>query len=567
MTPERRIHARRILYSPEYLDMGADNGGMVVNLSEGGLGFQSVSPVIPLTEIPISFSLGTGYRIDVKVRVAWVSDEGKVGGAVFGKLSKDSQSLIREWVAKANADHETDHEDRVLYAVPEAEGHATHEAAPSIAARAVGIVDQEANESREPITKASVLGIEEVAAQNGVMLPSYGSKSSEVTAELPLAHEASQPTPETAAAPTAPSLQDSSKIAPTRPATQDVIAAAPRNDGSAADLLQRRTISGERAPEQKPEHQPTSRFSAVPSISAWSRKSAPESIKRQNVQSNASPLSPLRNTENIFARSPSPDEPVHEKSGSAKLFVIALIIAAAALGAFYVRTHRRQIGTAIAQIGAKVAGSPAVSSGPPASAAAIPLAKSQNSSVASPAPVKGTPPDSQGDAANTKAAIPARTAAQSAARQATNTTASSALVPAADKSATPVSSAPNKAKTVVQTPLVTGSNQATHGASKGANLAPASAASLLAGQSDYQRAEQYLNGQGVTQDYSEAAQWFWRSLEAGYTNAALPLANLYLDGSGVSRSCTQARILLDAAAQKNNAQAIQRLAQLPENCQ
>ncbi len=76
-----------------------------------------------------------------------------------------------------------------------------------------------------------------------------------------------------------------------------------------------------------------------------------------------------------------------------------------------------------------------------------------------------------------------------------------------------------------------------------------------------------MNGTGVTQDYAQAAQWFWRSLEAGYTDAALPLANLYLEGNGVSRSCTQARILLDAAAQKNNAQAIQQLAQLPDNCQ
>lgn len=111
------------------------------------------------------------------------------------------------------------------------------------------------------------------------------------------------------------------------------------------------------------------------------------------------------------------------------------------------------------------------------------------------------------------------------------------------------------------------SPQTAHDPSKNQNATLTPASSLLAAQSEYQRAEQYLNGTGVTQDYAQAAQWFWRSLEAGYTDAALPLANLYLEGNGVSRSCTQARILLDAAAQKNNAQAIHQLAQLPDNCQ
>ena len=89
----------------------------------------------------------------------------------------------------------------------------------------------------------------------------------------------------------------------------------------------------------------------------------------------------------------------------------------------------------------------------------------------------------------------------------------------------------------------------------------------LPGQSEYNRAEQYLNGKGVEQDPAEAAEWFWRSLETGYTQAAIPLADLYIAGNGVSRSCTQARILLDAAAQKNIPEAIKKLGELPENCQ
>lgn len=92
------------------------------------------------------------------------------------------------------------------------------------------------------------------------------------------------------------------------------------------------------------------------------------------------------------------------------------------------------------------------------------------------------------------------------------------------------------------------------------------AAGPYSGQAEYQRAENYLNGKGVDKDPAEAAEWFWRSLEAGNTTAAIPLADLYLQGNGVSRSCTQARILLDAAAQKDNPEAIRKLQQLPESC-
>jgi TPR repeat protein len=77
-----------------------------------------------------------------------------------------------------------------------------------------------------------------------------------------------------------------------------------------------------------------------------------------------------------------------------------------------------------------------------------------------------------------------------------------------------------------------------------------------------------LNGTGgVAADPTEAAELFWRSLEKGNTDAAIPLADLYLQGKGVSRSCLQARILLTAASNKGNAEAIQKLRELPENCE
>lgn len=90
----------------------------------------------------------------------------------------------------------------------------------------------------------------------------------------------------------------------------------------------------------------------------------------------------------------------------------------------------------------------------------------------------------------------------------------------------------------------------------------------VAGQTEFQQAQKYLNGTGgVPADPAEAAELFWRSLEKGNTAAAIPLADLYLQGKGVSRSCLQARILLTTASNKGNAEASQKLGQLPENCE
>ena len=42
---ERRSYGRRRIDGVTYADLGADNGAILVNLSEGGLCFQSVAPL------------------------------------------------------------------------------------------------------------------------------------------------------------------------------------------------------------------------------------------------------------------------------------------------------------------------------------------------------------------------------------------------------------------------------------------------------------------------------------------------------------------------------------------
>jgi TPR repeat protein len=56
----------------------------------------------------------------------------------------------------------------------------------------------------------------------------------------------------------------------------------------------------------------------------------------------------------------------------------------------------------------------------------------------------------------------------------------------------------------------------------------------------------------------------WASVEAGNSNAAVALADLYLHGEGVPVNCKQARVLLFVASKENNAEATEKLQDLDE---
>jgi hypothetical protein len=64
---------------------------------------------------------------------------------------------------------------------------------------------------------------------------------------------------------------------------------------------------------------------------------------------------------------------------------------------------------------------------------------------------------------------------------------------------------------------------------------------------------------------SALARQLWSALDAGDSSAEVPLAQLYLTGDGVPRSCDQARVLLSAASKKGNIEALRQLQQLKKN--
>ena len=83
------------------------------------------------------------------------------------------------------------------------------------------------------------------------------------------------------------------------------------------------------------------------------------------------------------------------------------------------------------------------------------------------------------------------------------------------------------------------------------------------GSEELAAAEKYLNaGPGGARDSQQAAMLLWKAVAKQNLTATLLLSDLYLRGDGVSKSCDQARLLLDAAARKGAASAAERLRNL-----
>jgi len=66
-------------------------------------------------------------------------------------------------------------------------------------------------------------------------------------------------------------------------------------------------------------------------------------------------------------------------------------------------------------------------------------------------------------------------------------------------------------------------------------------------------------------DSAAAAAWLWKATSRGNPEAPIRLADMYIKGKGVPRSCEQALVLLRSAAVKENAPARNRLAALYAN--
>src|SRR4029077_8260162 len=93
--PERRQAARTTMERHAYINIEPNNGGIVLNVSDGGLCFHSFDPV--KRNGPIRFWFSDHHqRIEAAAELAWM-DETQKGGLRFRALPAEAREQINKW--------------------------------------------------------------------------------------------------------------------------------------------------------------------------------------------------------------------------------------------------------------------------------------------------------------------------------------------------------------------------------------------------------------------------------------------------------------------------------------
>jgi len=96
---ERRNFLRHPLRSLAYVEVGAANGGVILNLGEGGLAVQAVSEIHGHKLDLVRFQCEPARNwIETSAKIAWTSESRTVAGLEFVGLSDSVRNQIRNWI-------------------------------------------------------------------------------------------------------------------------------------------------------------------------------------------------------------------------------------------------------------------------------------------------------------------------------------------------------------------------------------------------------------------------------------------------------------------------------------
>jgi PilZ domain len=99
---EQRAIVRKRTQQLVYLELGRDNGGVMLNLTEQGCGFQAITPV-KLGDTSFAFQMSGGRRIAGDGEIVWTDEGGVTGGLRFTNVSLEARKQIRQWLEEMGA--------------------------------------------------------------------------------------------------------------------------------------------------------------------------------------------------------------------------------------------------------------------------------------------------------------------------------------------------------------------------------------------------------------------------------------------------------------------------------
>jgi len=100
MIGNRRRHARQVVNSPVYVALGSSSGGLLYDISEGGLAVDIVGPKLTDELIDLGFEMPeTERHFEASGQTTWKKEPGSRAGLKFVNLPEASHQQIKEWLS------------------------------------------------------------------------------------------------------------------------------------------------------------------------------------------------------------------------------------------------------------------------------------------------------------------------------------------------------------------------------------------------------------------------------------------------------------------------------------
>jgi TonB family protein len=102
--PERRLSARLRIPSLGYVELGKNNGGILLNLGEGGLAVASATPLSTDSVGQMRFQIpGSRDWLEIKGEIVWLSESKREAGIRFVDLPEEARDRIKTWISSGAA--------------------------------------------------------------------------------------------------------------------------------------------------------------------------------------------------------------------------------------------------------------------------------------------------------------------------------------------------------------------------------------------------------------------------------------------------------------------------------
>jgi TonB family protein len=129
---DRRSHARLQVRSVVYIELDQNNGGLILNIGEGGVTVQSAEMIVGDHFSRMRFQLPKSEKwIETGGKVVWLGESRKEAGIQFVDLDRDARQQIQNWIySAAYSPNQPPDQGRfkVLWEVEEPQAHASEPA-------------------------------------------------------------------------------------------------------------------------------------------------------------------------------------------------------------------------------------------------------------------------------------------------------------------------------------------------------------------------------------------------------------------------------------------------------